>query len=346
MFGIGPLELVVIVVVAQGELSSRRLVAFYMEKADRAQTQLPPTADTLRAFVQPTLPEHLIPSFFVLLDAIPLTPNGKIDRRRLERIDAGSALPQAQARASTDTERNLIDVWADVLRIANSSLYRVTPEPVESIQRAIVVCGLDGMRGILATAMVRPVFRASGKNFPRLPRLLWQRTERATRAAELYALKICPQDRFEAQLAVLLSALGPLVAHSAALDAYAQRPRLKPDASLLVELTRSVAPSMSVCIAQAWGLSQRILSALSRAASGPLAIAARLAPLFLSASAGSKRSPGASRRTMMNSGRAAPIAFARSSNSRPIPSLSTVAGWRYQAKPSTPTWVILPPKQP
>lgn len=169
---------------------------------------------------------------------------------------------------------------ADVLRIANSSLYRVTPEPVESIQRAIVVCGLDGMRGILATAMVRPVFRASGKNFPRLPRLLWQRTERATRAAELYALKICPQDRFEAQLAVLLSALGPLVAHSAALDAYAQRPRLKPDASLLVELTRSVAPSMSVCIAQAWGLSQRILSALSRAASGPLASAVTVGELL------------------------------------------------------------------
>src|ERR1700722_3849403 len=43
---------------------------------------------------------------------------------------------------------------------------------------------------------------------------------------------------------------------------------------------------------------------------------------------------------------AAPIAFARVSNSMPIPSQSTVCSWRYQAKPSTPTCVILPPKQP
>ncbi len=46
------------------------------------------------------------------------------------------------------------------------------------------------------------------------------------------------------------------------------------------------------------------------------------------------------------SGMAAPMALARCSNSGPMPSLSTVASWRYQAKPSTPTCVMLPPKQP
>ena len=38
--------------------------------------------------------------------------------------------------------------------------------------------------------------------------------------------------------------------------------------------------------------------------------------------------------------------LARSSNSRPMPLASTVFSWRYQAKPSTPTTVMLPPKQP
>src|ERR1700722_19637236 len=46
------------------------------------------------------------------------------------------------------------------------------------------------------------------------------------------------------------------------------------------------------------------------------------------------------------SGIAAPMAFARVSNSMPIPSQSTVCSCRYQAKPSTPTCVMLPPKQP
>src|SRR6202789_3702374 len=63
---------------------------------------------------------------------------------------------------------------ADVLRLANSSLYRTSPVPIESVQRAIVVCGVDALRGILATAMLRPVFRASRTNFPRIaPRASW-----------------------------------------------------------------------------------------------------------------------------------------------------------------------------
>src|SRR6056297_272894 len=40
------------------------------------------------------------------------------------------------------------------------------------------------------------------------------------------------------------------------------------------------------------------------------------------------------------------MSLARSSNSRPMPPASTVCSWRYQAKPSTPTTVMLPPKQP
>ena len=62
--------------------------------------------------------------------------------------------------------------------------------------------------------------------------MLWQRTERAARAAEMYALKVLPQERFEAQLLILLSALGPLVVYGATLDVYAQRPRLTPNPAL------------------------------------------------------------------------------------------------------------------
>ncbi len=158
-------------------------------------------------------------------------------------------------------------IAADVLRIANSSLYRNASSPIESVQRAIVVCGVSSLRGILATAMVRPVFRATRGNFPRLPRLLWERTERATRAADLYAQSASPQDRFEAQLAVLLNALGPLVVYSAALDAYAQRPRLTPNPGLLVELTMTLSAEMSRRIAQEWSASARLIHALKRAES-------------------------------------------------------------------------------
>jgi HD-like signal output (HDOD) protein len=153
---------------------------------------------------------------------------------------------------------------ADVLRMANSSLYRISPAPIETIQRAIVVCGVDALRGMLAAAMLRPVFRATRKNFPRLPRMLWERTERAARAAELYAMEANPHDRFEAQLVVLLSALGPLVVYGAAVDVYARNTHFPPNGALCVELIGALAPQMSQRIAQGWNTSPRLVAALCK----------------------------------------------------------------------------------
>ena len=59
-----------------------------------------------------------------------------------------------------------------------------------------------------------------------------------------------------------------------------------------------------------------------------------------------KASPSIAWLSDWGSSTAAPALIARCSNSTPRPSLSTVFSWRYQAKPSTPTAVILPPKQP
>jgi hypothetical protein len=169
---------------------------------------------------------------------------------------------------------------ADVLRLANSSLYRTSSSPIETIQRAIVVCGVDALRGILATAMLRPVFRASRTNFPRLPRMLWDRTERAARAAELYAAKTQPQDRFEAQLVVLLSALGPLVVYSAALDGYSRAPRLTPNPTLFVDLIRTLGPQMSQRIARDWQTSPRLSSVLGKSGEETLADALHVGELL------------------------------------------------------------------
>ena len=162
---------------------------------------------------------------------------------------------------------------ADVLRLANSSLYRTTTAPVETIQRALVVCGTDALRGLLATAMLQPVFRASRTNFPRFPRLLWERTERAGRAAELFAAKLCPAERFEAQLLALLNALGPLAVYGVAVDAYGRAPpRTVPSPHLCMGMIVALGQHMSRRIARHWALSRRLVAALDRA-DGPLAAA-------------------------------------------------------------------------
>ncbi|MFG2357010.1 amino acid adenylation domain-containing protein [Streptomyces sp. NPDC048521] len=72
-----------------------------------------PTA-TLRAALGDVLPEFMIPAFFERVDVIPLTPNGKADRRALPAPGRPTA---SAARPMTPAERTLSQVWAEVLGV-------------------------------------------------------------------------------------------------------------------------------------------------------------------------------------------------------------------------------------
>ena len=153
----------------------------------------------------------------------------------------------------------------DTLRLANTSYYRTTSTPIETIQRAVVICGTDGLQSLVATALMHPVFRATEGNFPRFTALLWERTARASRAAELYAAKARREDRFEAQLLTLLNALGPLVVYRATLDTYAHAAPLRPSPELCAILVGLLGQKLSLRIARQWQSSERLLAALDPA---------------------------------------------------------------------------------
>jgi len=100
------------VVLARGEGDSRRLVAYAAASADAR-----PTAAELKAHLASTLPEHMVPSAIVILDAFPLTPNGKIDRRALPDPDLGADEDRAAPR--TPTEEILAGIWSELLRVGS-----------------------------------------------------------------------------------------------------------------------------------------------------------------------------------------------------------------------------------
>jgi hypothetical protein len=72
----------------------------------------------LRSFLEARLPTYMMPSKFVVLDRLPLLPNGKINRLALPEPDQG--LPRREhtyVAPATDLERVLADIWADVLNV-------------------------------------------------------------------------------------------------------------------------------------------------------------------------------------------------------------------------------------
>jgi acyl-coenzyme A synthetase/AMP-(fatty) acid ligase/acyl carrier protein len=86
-----------------------------------------PAADvqSLRAFLREQLPDYMVPAAFVTLDAFPLTPNGKVNRRALPapEEDAFAAGAGAKVEPRTDVERALADIWREVLKIERIGIH-------------------------------------------------------------------------------------------------------------------------------------------------------------------------------------------------------------------------------
>ncbi|WP_234431147.1 condensation domain-containing protein, partial [Streptomyces sp. NRRL F-5053] len=77
--------------------------------------------EAVRVEVAGVLPEYMVPSAFVVLDALPLTANGKVDRRALPEPEAGAGVEYVAPR--TEAERALAGVWAEVLGVERVGVY-------------------------------------------------------------------------------------------------------------------------------------------------------------------------------------------------------------------------------
>ncbi|MGH8141739.1 MAG: HDOD domain-containing protein [Steroidobacteraceae bacterium] len=162
-----------------------------------------------------------------------------------------------------------------LLRLANSPYYRIRPEPVESLDRAIALLGLEGMRSLISAALLQPVFRVSGGMFAQFAEVTWEHTLSAAAAAEAHAAVVENSDPFAAQLLALLMGLATIIVFRVATDECLAR-GLRPGPAMLAALIDTQAASVARHIAASWELSERIDTALADQSAGPGALASSL----------------------------------------------------------------------
>jgi amino acid adenylation domain-containing protein len=108
-----------VVLAREAKVGDRRLVAYVVPGEGRR-----PAAGQLRSFLMESLPDYMVPSTFMFLEKLPVTPNGKLDRRALPSLDRiDRSIERDFVPPSSDLEKIIADVWREVLGLSRVGVY-------------------------------------------------------------------------------------------------------------------------------------------------------------------------------------------------------------------------------
>lgn len=102
-----------VVTVRLRESGDKYLAAYYVSDQELSAAEL-------RSSLRERLPEYMVPSFFVKLIALPLTANGKLDRKALP--EPGSAIKEEVEVPITQLQRDLVRIWAEILELEEQKI--------------------------------------------------------------------------------------------------------------------------------------------------------------------------------------------------------------------------------
>ncbi len=110
----------VVVTAWEDRPGNKRLVAYVVVDNDEESM-----VSELRTYLKEKLPDYMVPSFFIILDAMPLTPNGKIDRRSLPAPDQDTIAEASEVYVAprTPSEEKVAVIWSKILNIEKIGIH-------------------------------------------------------------------------------------------------------------------------------------------------------------------------------------------------------------------------------
>lgn len=110
------------VLVREDEPGNKQLVGYVVSREGKS-----PTAQDLQQFIKSKLPEYMAPSQFVFLPSIPLTTNGKVDRKALPAPTyghvAGATDDKGFAAPHTETEKAIAEIWSKLMKLERIGIH-------------------------------------------------------------------------------------------------------------------------------------------------------------------------------------------------------------------------------
>ena len=141
------------VVVRQDTPGQKRLVAYVTTREGA-----PPSTEDLRTHLKRALPEHMVPSAFVLLDELPVTPSGKLDRRSLPAPDLGAYVSREYEAPRGEVEEILAGIWQEILHVErvgrNDNFFELGGHSLMIVQM------MERLRRVGLSAEVRRIFES------------------------------------------------------------------------------------------------------------------------------------------------------------------------------------------
>jgi acyl carrier protein len=132
-----------VVLAREDQPGEKRLVGYVVAKTGQSTG-----SNELRSYLNGQLPEYMVPEHFVVLESMPLTVSGKIDRRALPAPTAESSSSPIHVAPRTPVEESLARIWADILM-----LDRV------GIEDDFFALGGHSLRATLMIARIRDTFQ-------------------------------------------------------------------------------------------------------------------------------------------------------------------------------------------
>ncbi|OXG09150.1 amino acid adenylation domain-containing protein [Flavobacterium araucananum] len=99
-----------VVVLIKEVNQEKTIIAYYVAGGEINKAQL-------RTYLLSNIPEYMVPSFFVELQNIPLTSNGKIDKKALPNLTGDDIIKKEYVAPTNETEREIVEIWQEVLGI-------------------------------------------------------------------------------------------------------------------------------------------------------------------------------------------------------------------------------------